>query len=627
MKANHRLARVSVLLILSVCLFNNTVRSQKDTVEINRIITEAREAISIAGENPDSCKLIAMRLLHDPLVDNSVVKGYVNEALGEAYYYLQNFDSARVAYTRALEAFVAVGDKTNQATLYNNIGLINYFRGKYDVALENYNASLQIEIELDNEMGMARSYHNVGMVFGRWERYDQQFKYYNKALAIYEKFGDQESIAGLTNNMGITYATLQDYEKALDNYRKAYFAYKELGNKQRMASISTNLGCLFVYLQENLRAIEYLNEAIAYFKSSHDKMGLIATYSSTGDAYRAVGNYGEAIRYYRLMEKENKELNLLARRKDNYRSLYEVYKEMGEFEKALHMHEMYTSLSDSIFTSHKYERLVELEKKYHSEKSEKELIELKAKDQKRELLLWGLVILLVFMSVLAVIRVYVIKMKERQRRLIMEHKVLRTQMNPHFIFNALSALQCFIIEENQEESLDFIADFSSLMRLVLQYAKEESISLQKEKEILERYISLQNRRFENKISFEMDFDEQMMVEKVMVPPMLVQPFVENAIEHACLDKKGDGFIRLMYMRDRDKLAVTIEDNGIGIKQSQQRRKLINHKSMAMELTSERIRLLQEKRGKKFEGMEVEDLSDYELSGTRITFWIPYMEMN
>jgi tetratricopeptide (TPR) repeat protein len=426
--------------------------------------------------------------------------------------------------------------------------------------------------------------------------------------------------------MGVTYAALEQYDKAMESYRKAYFAYKKIGNKKWMASISTNLGCLFVYQKENLRAMEYFNEAIEYFKSAEDKIGLIATYSSTGDAYRAVGDYGEAVRYYLLVEEVNKDFELLARQKDNYQALYEVFKEMGEYEKALQMYEKFIQVNDSIFTADKYGRLIELEKKYHSEKSEKELIELKSREQKQELLLWGLSIFFIFSSVLVLIGVYILKIKERQRRQIMEHKVLRTQMNPHFIFNALSALQCFIIEENQEEALNFVADFSALMRLVLLYAKEESITLKKEKEILERYISLQNQRFEKKINFELEIDEQLQIERVLVPPMLAQPFVENAIEHGCLDAKGDGFIKVMFLKDKDRLAITIEDNGIGIKKSQQKRKLMNHKSIAMELTKERIRLLQENRGKKIEAMEIEDLSDYELSGTRITFWIPYMEL-
>ncbi|MBS2100817.1 tetratricopeptide repeat-containing sensor histidine kinase [Carboxylicivirga linearis] len=610
-------------------LFSLSIKANEAELpaEVDSMVQKAIEIIGLADENPDSCLMISKELLKNSLSTDVRANAFLNEAIGESYYYLQEFDSAKVCYQNALQGYIAIGDLKNQATAYNNIGLINYFQGKYALALENYNSSLEIEKELKNEPGVARSHHNIGMVYGRWERYDQQFEHYHLALELYEKFDDQESIAGLSNNMGITYAALHHYDKALENYRKAYFAYKKLGNKDRMAAVSSNLGCLFVYQGENQRAIEYFNEAIEYFKVSGDVMSLVSTYSSTGDAYREVGDFKKAISYYELAEETNKDLELLSLRKDNYYSLYLVYKDMGDYEKSLQAYEYFNDVTDSIFTAEKYERLLDLEKKYHSEKSEKELLELKAKEQKQKLWLWGLSIFFIFSAILVLIGLYILKIKEKQQRQIMEHKVLRTQMNPHFIFNSLSALQCFIIEGSQEAAIDFVADFSSLMRLVLQYAKEESITLKKEKEILEKYMSLQNRRFENKIQFSLEIDETLHVEKVMVPPMLAQPFVENAIEHGGLDMKGDGFIKVMITKDGNKLAISVEDNGIGIKKAQQKKKLITHKSIAMQLTKERLRLLQEQRGKKLEAMEIEDLSDYDLSGTRIAFRIPYMEIS
>ncbi|MCU4164402.1 tetratricopeptide repeat-containing sensor histidine kinase [Carboxylicivirga caseinilyticus] len=618
-----------ITLIALVFLSSNEMRADDGELAIaeDSIVGKAIELIQLASENPDSCKELAYDLLNNPSSKKLKANAYSNEALAEAYFYLQEFDSAKVYYQRALSSYQGIGDKEQQATSYNNIGLVFYYLGQYAVALENFNSALEIQKVLGDELGIARAHHNIGMVYGKWERYDQQFEHYNIALKLYEKNKDQESIAGLTNNMGITYAMLHHYDKALESYRKAYFAYNELGNKDRMAAISTNLGCLFVYKGESQRALDYFNEAINHFRETNNYMLLISTYSSTGDAYKEVDNYKKALEYYMLAEEVNEKLDLLTLKKDNYYSLYLVYKEMEDYQKALDTYERYNSIADSIFTAEKYERLIELEKKYHSEKSEKELLELKAKDHQHELLLWGLSIFFMFSAVLVLIGVYILKIKEKQRRQIMEHKVLRTQMNPHFIFNSLSALQCFIIEGNQDEAIDFVADFSSLMRLVLQYAKEENITLKKEKEILEKYMSLQNRRFENKINFSLQIDEQLQIEKVMVPPMLSQPFVENAIEHAGLSMKEDGFIKVTFSKDKNKLAISIEDNGIGIKMAQQKKKLITHKSVAMQLTKDRISLLYEHQGKKAEALEIEDLSDYDLCGTRITFRIPYMEIN
>nr|WP_319401241.1 tetratricopeptide repeat protein [uncultured Carboxylicivirga sp.] len=616
----------SVIVLLFICIQTTYSQSEEKISNNDSLVLNAKNLINKASINPDSCLDLAKDLIQHTALQDVKAQAYSNNAIGEAYYFLQEFDSARVYYKKALDGYSRLGDKEHEATSYNDLGLVYYWQANYSLALENYNLSLEVSKQLNDEEGVAQSHHNIGMVYGRWERYDQQFEHYNIALKLYEKNEDDLSVANLSNNMAITYAALKRYDKALENYRKAYFAYKKIGDEAKMAIVSTNLGCLFVYQGENHRALEYFNEAINYFIKAKDQMSLVAAYSSTGDAYKEVGNYKRALEYYIKAEEANSDLELLSIRKDNYYSFYLVYKEMGDYDKALEAYEYYNEIKDSIFTDENYNRLLQLEKKYHTEKDEKELLKLKAKEQRHELWLWGLSFFFLFCAVIVLIGVYILKIKEKQRRQIMEHKVLRNQMNPHFIFNSLSALQCFIIEGNQDDAIDFVADFSVLMRLVLQYAKEESITLKKEKEILERYMSLQNKRFENKIDLSLQIDEQLQIEKVMVPPMLTQPFVENAIEHAGLEALDDGFIKVIFIKDGNKLLITIEDNGIGIKQAQQKKKLINHKSIAMQLTRERIRLLQEHRGKKFDAMEIEDLSDYDLSGTRISFRIPYIEI-
>ncbi|MCU4176500.1 tetratricopeptide repeat protein [Marinilabiliaceae bacterium N1Y90] len=591
------------------------------------LIAKARKAIEISATNPDSTKLLVERIFSDYSKTDTTVLAYANKALGEYYYYTQNFDSAKIVYKKALDAFMCVKDTIYIATVYNDLGLIDYYQGAYDHALFYFSESLKQEKLLDNELGIASSHHNIGMVYGRWERYDQLFEHYNKALLIYERLDEKESIAGLTNNMGVTYASMELYEEALKCYKKSYMAFKEMGDKAGVATISSNLGCLFVYLKQNQRALAYFNEALDYFKDSGDQRNLIATYSSTGDAFMAVNNKKEAMKYYLLAEEENKNLGLKALKKDNYYALYKAYKEMGQYENALSVYEQYNAIKDSIFTTAKYERLIELEKKYHVEKSEKELIELRSKEDKIELYLWMLSIFVVLSVVIVSIGLYAMKMKERQRRLMMEQKVLRNQMNPHFIFNALSALQCVILEEDKDEAISFISDFSSLMRLVLQYAKEESISLEKEREILQRYMSLQNRRFDKKINYQVEVDPEITVNKTMIPPMLTQPFLENALEHGELSLCENATVKVKFERKDKTLVCSIEDNGVGIKASKASKRKSLHKSVAMDLTKERIALLYGNLNKSQVEMQVDDLSDFGSKGTRITFVIPFQEMN
>ena len=208
-----------------------------------------------------------------------------------------------------------------------------------------------------------------------------------------------------------------------------------------------------------------------------------------------------------------------------------------------------------------------------------------------------------------------------------EQKALRTQMNPHFIFNSLNSIQYFILDKDEESADLYLADFSSLMRKILENSKQNFITLQNELETIQLYLSLENLRFEEKFNYSIDLGDEIDPEAIRIPPMLLQPYLENAIWHGLMQKEGKGKIDVQFrIKDKKYLSIRLEDDGVGRAKAAQlssRRK--GHRSTGMKNIEERITLIN-KIYKTDLSIRITDLfnEDQTPAGTRVELLIPYI---
>ena len=622
----HRLRFALTFICIHLFLFTAISQINNENTEeqwLKRMI----HLTQIVPNNIDSVVTLGKEHLKSCPYNQDKKQGFYHSMMAEAYYFQQDLSNSLSAYKQSLEFFERAGDQSRHAVLYNNIGLIHYLKANFDSALVAYSHSLEIEKKADNKEGIAQSLQNIGIIYGKWERYALTEEYYQLAMEIYKELDYTMAVADINNNLAVISVRQKNYKKALANYKDAYELYKKIGHEKGVASVASNLGHLFTIELQIERALHYFDVALEVFHRIDDKVGLVHTYSMMGEMHMKNGKLEDALKAYNKASEYNKKVGLREIQQGNLEELYKAYKAMGQFELANEALEASYLLKDSIFDEENFDKVLELEKKYHAEKSQKELIMLRAKEDRNRMYMWGVSILFLLLTVIVLIWVYVLKIKEKQRQTSMEQKVLRSQMNPHFIFNSLSALQCIILENNKEDAIDFIADFSGLMRMVLQYAKEEHITLKKEKEILEMYMSLQNKRFDNKINYSIEIDEQIQIDEVLIPPMLTQPFIENAIEHGQLTK-NDSYINVSLTKNEDILEFSIEDNGIGIKNSIEaaKKNKKKHKSIAVGITRERLNLLNSKENTNVT-LLIEDLSEYGKQGTRVVFKVPYITLN
>ncbi len=243
------------------------------------------------------------------------------------------------------------------------------------------------------------------------------------------------------------------------------------------------------------------------------------------------------------------------------------------------------------------------------------------------LVLYTVVILSVFYLILRT-RIERNREKEATRRKIveMELKALRSQMNPHFTFNTMNSIQHFINSNEPEEANIYISKFSRLIRMILDNSREEFITIEQELDALRLYLEIEKLRFFGKFNFEIQLDKKIDQAFERIPPLVIQPFAENAIWHGLMTKEGARNLTIkLKMQDKDGIICVVEDNGIGRKKAGENKSQFRtrHKSHGMNITQTRLELLNSMSKNKLES-KIIDLTDENgnAMGTRVEIYIP-----
>ncbi len=202
---------------------------------------------------------------------------------------------------------------------------------------------------------------------------------------------------------------------------------------------------------------------------------------------------------------------------------------------------------------------------------------------------------------------------------------LKSQMNPHFIFNSLNSIKLYIIDNDKDNAVYYLNKFSKLIRKILASTRVKKISLEEELDILKLYVGIENIRFENKINLKINIDPNLDIETVKLPSLILQPFLENAIWHGLPSKRGEKILRVELYNNSPFLKIIIEDNGIGRVEAGRlkNQKVHGKKSIGIELTKERLRIFS-KDYKNDYSLEFIDLYDEDefARGTRVSLNVP-----
>ncbi|MBW8688376.1 sensor histidine kinase [Chitinophaga rhizophila] len=246
----------------------------------------------------------------------------------------------------------------------------------------------------------------------------------------------------------------------------------------------------------------------------------------------------------------------------------------------------------------------------------------------------SVLLIIVLVYVYFRLRVNAVKKEARRRTAIqqqiaqLEMKALRAQMNPHFIFNALNSIQTFMMKRETEQALSYLGRFARLIRNVLDNSQLNSIPISNELRMLENYLELEKLRFGDQFTYDITVDDELDPDFTDIPTMILQPFVENAIWHGLLHKKGEGRLSIAFYQREGSLLCVIEDNGVGReKAAAQRQQGKEHHSRGLQITRDRLSLYN-RRFNLDATFDIEDLYDEagQPCGTRVNVWFPLSEV-
>ena len=199
---------------------------------------------------------------------------------------------------------------------------------------------------------------------------------------------------------------------------------------------------------------------------------------------------------------------------------------------------------------------------------------------------------------------------------------LQNQMNPHFIFNAMNSIKSYLIDNDKESAVSFLTKFSKLIRNILLSSRVEKISLEEELDLVKIYVDIENLRFENQVSFELLNPENIQYQDLLLPPMILQPFIENAIIHGLLNKDGQKTLTLRFSKIQKNIVLKITDNGVGRKvaASYSGSRFLKKESLGLKITTERLKYFNEQH-KVDNSYAINDLENDagEAIGTEVTF--------
>lgn len=564
--------------------------------------------------------------------------GNGNIILGNYPEALRSFSNAQTVFEKELENNATTNKeeiKNGLARAYGSIGIVFSEQSSYTKALQYHLKAVKIYEESNDLSRCARVYNNIGIVYKAQGEDFKALNYYIRCLKIQEKIKD-ETVGITTTNIGNIYLHQGNYEKALEYYTKAKQLFEKYPNQIGLGELHNNLGLYYRKTGKPTEALVNYNKALDVFGSIGNKFGISDSYYHMGEIYMEQKKYEEALVATNKALALAKELNVMEQVKNTEQRLSEIYDQLNRPAEALAHYKMFTIAKDSVSNNESIRNSVRTEMNFEFDKKEA----LQKKEQEKKELIYSeqskrhhqqigfviLSILLIFGIVfLFYNRLQLKKTLTLQKELAeYEQKALHLQMNPHFVFNCLGSISSFIVQNGTDSAIKYLSKFSKLMRLTLEYSKESLIPVDKEIESLQNYLELEQLRFNKKFEFNITKSSE-LEDDMALPPLLLQPFVENAIIHGLIPKKGRGYIDIDFSIEAQSLVCKIIDNGIGFNKSKElKENLVSvHKSMALDITRKRLEMM-EAMTTKTSNVEIEEriAPNGEIMGTIVILKLP-----
>jgi two-component sensor histidine kinase len=470
------------------------------------------------------------------------------------------------------------------------VGVAYDIKGLPDSALNYFLKAIKIQEELKDSVGLSFTYNNMGLMYYAQYDYPSALKFLKKSLSIDRLINDNESAAGSLINIGIIYTYLDSLDKSTLLYEEAYGLYKKMGNQSGMLTALSNMGKVYFARGMYEKALDNYLEVEEYYKTTKvNAENLSSNYNSLANTYLKLKNYNEALVYAKKDLAICSQGSLVNKKQFAYETLNEIYKTQGNFEKAHEYLKKYTDLRDSILTENRTEVIEEMQTKYETEKTEKELVEVRLEKEKEKLkhqnekqVFYGLtglfVLLLVFLF-------FGYRSKKKINNLLSEKNHLNEEIIQqkelllgevhHRVKNNLQLINSIVelqaMDTKDEKSSSSLADIQKRIAAIAELHQFLYQSDDVEKVDVNQYLTSLVEGLKqsfNKTNKQLEIIPQIaslnLDIKTAVPiGLIVNELVTNALKYAFVGKDS-GSIQINLNKDQNRLILSIKDDGVGI---------------------------------------------------------------
>ncbi|TCK67542.1 tetratricopeptide repeat protein [Winogradskyella wandonensis] len=559
--------------------------------------------------------------------------------------------------------------QSQNAEAYQTLGDLYMFWKQYDLAVANYKISLQNVDNSETRLKLAKA-HNANnnpseaiktynaINFSNLSNYQQTVYYeglgdaqlknkqtttaisnYKKGLKVASDYLIQPKITDLNSKIAQAYNVEGNPEEAKKFFNNSMRMAKKVSPKRAIEEQAT----VAEFNSDNKAyddEIEIRKEVVEAVKGI-EKDSIISNDSpitpqkqnyKIGNALILQKNYNEAISFLDESISEADKREDLEVKNDALRRKADALENLGKYDEAKKTFQEFMASVDQLYLKKQQEiarsarlarsiaesqnRILSLENDRALSKSRYELTE--AQNKTQQIIIYALIGGLVLLLIAAYFTYKYIK-QQRLANNLLALKSLRSQMNPHFIFNALNSVNSFIASSDERTANKYLSDFSFLMRAVLENSEEDFIPLKKEIELLQLYTKLEHFRFKEKFDYTIEVDENIDVEDYEIPPMLLQPYIENAVWHGLRYKTEKGHLKIEISPKSDnEITISIVDDGVG-RQRSQAMKTENqkkHRSKGLSNIKKRIQILNDMYKDKID-VVIDDYQNAEDAGTRV----------
>ncbi len=611
------------------CQNNTVVLNNKKNDDLNRLFFHKGKCSTAYYHKKVASLLYQYKGNADPLIN---AKLYYYQA---KYNYEKGNDSLAACYLKKSMPTLSQYESDNYLMLIDGIsiqGYLEYTAGNYNTAKQYYKQAVYFgekyfTTDTTSQKYSLAAFEGYGAVNRILNDYKTATKYIHKTIELAEKYHDYERIITANSDLALVYTDTKKYDLALFHIKKA----ESLALTKR----KDLLPLVYNHFASVYHAKKDLNQTLFYFKKEHEAD------PETSETDKAINLSLVYLELHELalakplvvfLEKEYLNNHLLDYdRIQTLERLVKYYTQTRDFKKVAFYFDLYGEELDAFTRDEQQATTEDFIKKYDLKAKEDHINLLNQKNQlaENQLSQKNIAILIIVLALLLIVAIGLSlylqqrnkNLKVEKQLLIMEDTLLRSQMEPHFVFNALSSLQGLIYEKQNQLAVKYLSKFAQLLRLSLEHSRMKFVPFKSEIESVENYLELQSLRFSNHFNYTISGNLE-AVGSVSIPPLMIQPFVENAIYHGFANLDYQGELTITFEKHSDYVSFTIADNGSGIEASKNNTDKTKT-SLSTTITMERLKSLVHTKNK-IDFLEIKDNPDAP-SGTVVLLRLPYVQ--